>query len=75
MPHFVPAVGSRILHGYPVGKKSRPYIIIGYKDNNIAVIQDVETGKEDYIIMFFYKYRAWLSGYEIEWNPNILVLG
>jgi hypothetical protein len=75
MPHFVPAIGSRILYGYPVGKKARPYIIIGYKDNNIAVIQDVETGKEDYIIMFFYKYRVWLSGYEIEWNPNILVLG
>ena len=75
MPHFVPAIGSRILYGCPVSKKARPYIIIGYKDNNIAVIQDVETGKEDYIIMFFYKYRVWLSGYEIEWNPNILVLG
>lgn len=75
MPHFVPAIGSRILYGCPVSKKARPYIIIGYKDNNIAVIRDVETGKEDYIIMFFYKYRVWLSGYEIEWNPNILVLG
>lgn len=70
---FMPAIGSRVM--YECLDALIPYLIIGYKEDDIAIIKDMDTGHETWIIVKFFKYDGdHPRGYRTVWNERLTLL-
>ena len=71
--HFMPAIGSRVM--YESFDALVPYLIIGYEKDEIAIVKDMDTGHETWIIVKFYRRdEDHPRGYRAVWNNRLTLL-
>lgn len=71
--HFMPAIGTRVM--YESFDALVPYLIIGYEEEEIAKVKDMDTGHETWIIVKFYKCDGdHPRGYRAVWNNRLTLL-
>lgn len=71
--HFMPAIGTRVM--YESFGDLVPYLIIGYEKDEIAIVKDMDTGHETWIIVKFYRRDGdHPRGYRAVWNNRLTLL-